>query len=78
MKTVTTYSPRVSQKVRSNRLQVPLRCAGQRAHGLEVLLGTPATGDGGEGSINDLSGSHDIVEARLSDASSSEILPEKK
>lgn len=48
----------MSQEIRADRLQVPLGSAGQGTNGLEVLLGAPAPGYKGEGSVNGLHSNH--------------------
>lgn len=56
---VCTYSSRVRQKMRTNRLDISQRRAGQRSERLEWLLATgPALGQTGQGEVDDLGGCH--------------------
>ena len=55
---VNTYSASVGKEVRAHGLNVALSSSREGANSLEVLLGTPARRQGGEGNIDNLNRSH--------------------
>lgn len=48
----------MSQKLRSDRLKIALRCGRQRTENLEVVLGAPSLWKGWQWPINNLGGCH--------------------